>query len=263
MLSIAGLSFGYRGAPVLSELALQAPAGVLTAVLGPNGVGKSTLLKLIAGLLPAPRDRVRLDGTDLSRLTRTRRAQRIAYLPQMTTPAQVSVFEAVLLGRLPHPSGRTDTDLVLVEEMLQRLGLACLSDRPVTQLSGGELQKVLIARALVQEPRLLLLDEPVNHLDLRNQIEVLETIQGVVQDQNLVGLVVLHDLNLALRFAERVLLLGPGGAIHTGAMAELRTDQVEQAYGIAVVRGEVGGLPVMIPRGAAVAADAGARRRRA
>ncbi|MFB1487657.1 MULTISPECIES: ABC transporter ATP-binding protein [unclassified Thiocapsa] len=251
MLAIEALHFGYPGAPVLSGLSAQAPPGALTAVLGPNGVGKSTLLKLVAGILPLQAGRIRLDDAELPQLSRARRARLVAYLPQMTQPVQVSVFEAVLLGRLPHAGADTDkgVDLVAVEQMLYRLGLAHLSDRPVTRLSGGELQKVLIARALVQNPRLLMLDEPVNHLDLRNQIEVMETIRGVVRDRKLAGLVVLHDLNLALRFADRFLLLGPAGATHCGAMADLDAERVRTAYGIPVVRGEVGGYAVMVPRG--------------
>ena len=249
MLAIEALHFGYPGAPVLSGLAAQAPPGALTAVLGPNGVGKSTLLKLVAGILPLQSGRIRLDGADLPHLSRARRARMVAYLPQMTRPVQVSVFEAVLLGRLPHAGADNAADLVVVEQMLYRLGLAHLSDRPVTTLSGGELQKVLIARALVQHPRLLMLDEPVNHLDLRNQIEVMETIRDVVRDRDLAGLVVLHDLNLALRFADRFLLLGPAGATHCGSMADLDAEQVRMAYGIPVVRGEVGGYAVMVPRG--------------
>lgn len=251
MLEIEQLSFGYpqRGArPVLDRLDLMAAGGELLAVLGPNGVGKSTLLKLIAGLLPAAPGRLQLDGHDLAPLSRRARARRIAYLPQITATAEVSVFEAVLLGRLPHlglrPSAR---DLVLVETLLRDLDLAALSGRRVTRLSGGELQKVVIARALVQEPRLLLLDEPVNHLDLRNQLAVLRSIQALARERALITLIVLHDLNLALRFADRFLLLGPGAVVQSGGMEALTPAAVQTAYGVEVVRGEVGGRPVMVP----------------
>ncbi|MBK5939917.1 ABC transporter ATP-binding protein [Halochromatium roseum] len=238
-----------NGRPLLlDQLNLSVASGELLAVLGPNGVGKSTLLKLIAGLLPCKQGRIGIDTTDLNALSRRERAQRIAYLPQMTEIASVTVFEAVLLGRLPHlglqPSER---DLAMVETMLCDLGLAPLSGRRVSRLSGGELQKVVIARALVQEPRLLLLDEPVNHLDLRNQIAVLRSIQALTRAHALITLVVLHDLNLALRFADRFLLLGPHAAVTTGCMEALASEAVGAAYGITVIRGEVGGLPVMVP----------------
>ena len=206
------------------------------------------MLKLIAGLLPCKQGRICVEDTDLVSLSRRERAQRIAYLPQITETAPVTVFEAVLLGRLPHlglqPSER---DLAMVDTTLCDLGLAPLSARRVGRLSGGELQKVVIARALVQEPRLLLLDEPVNHLDLRNQIAVLRSIQALTRAHALITLVVLHDLNLALRFADRFLLMGPRAAVTTGNMDALASEAVGAAYGIKVIRGEVAGQPVMVP----------------
>jgi len=260
MLEINRLSFAYgpgayadmsacnRAPALLDQLSLSVAPGELLAVLGPNGVGKSTLLKLIAGLLPCQQGRICVDDTDLVSLSRCERARRIAYLPQITATAQVTVFEAVLLGRLPHLGLQpSEHDLVMVDAIIRDLGLAPLSGRRVGQLSGGELQKVLIARALVQEPRLLLLDEPVNHLDLRNQIGVLRSIRALARERSLITLVVLHDLNLALRFADRFLLLGPRAAVTTGCMELLAAEAVEAAYGIKVIRGEVGGQPVMVP----------------
>ncbi|EIC21594.1 ABC transporter ATP-binding protein [Thiorhodovibrio frisius] len=256
MLEIDRVSFAYPGsaavngsarALLLDQLSLSSAPGELLAVLGPNGAGKSTLLKLIAGLLPCKQGRIRVDATDLDSLSRRERARRIAYLPQITETAQVTVFEAVLLGRLPHlglqPSER---DLEVVDAMICDLGLAPLSARRVGRLSGGELQKVVIARALVQEPRLLLLDEPVNHLDLRNQIAVLRSIQQLARERALITLVVLHDLNLALRFADRFLLLGPA-AVSSGQMDALGSADIRAAYGIEVIRGQVGGHAVMVP----------------
>lgn len=247
--ALAGAPAGKRSLPLLDQLSLSVAAGELLAVLGPNGVGKSTLLKLVAGLLPCRQGRMAVDGTDLDSLSRRQRARRIAYLPQIAETAQVTVFEAVLLGRLPHlglqPSER---DLAMVDAIICDLGLAPLSGRRVGRLSGGELQKVVIARALVQEPRLLLLDEPVNHLDLRNQITVLRSIQALARERALITLIVLHDLNLALRFADRFLLLGPHAAVSSGPMKALGREAVRSAYGIDVIRGEVGGHPVMVPR---------------
>jgi iron complex transport system ATP-binding protein len=251
MLEIERLSFAYAGngsALLLDELSLSAEGGELLAVLGPNGVGKSTLLKLIAGLLTAQAGRIRVDAIELGPLAPRERAQRVAYLPQISATAQVSVFEAVLLGRLPHLDLRpSERDLALVDAMISDLGLARLSGRRVSRLSGGELQKVAIARALVQQPRLLLLDEPVNHLDLRNQVAVLSSIRDLARSHALITLVVLHDLNLALRFADRFLLLGPDATVTTGPITELAADDAGAAYGVDVVRGQVGAQPVMIP----------------
>jgi len=266
MLEIERLSFAYARAAagcalrrptgdaggrarLLDRLSLAVGAGELLAVLGPNGAGKSTLLKLVAGLLPAQQGRILVDGTDLGSLGAVQRARRVAYLPQIAETAQVTVFEAVLLGRLPHLGLQPgERDLAMVDAIICELGLAPLSARRVGRLSGGELQKVLIARALAQEPRVLLLDEPVNHLDLRNQITVLRSIQKLVRERALITLVVLHDLNLALRFADSFLLLGAEAAVTTGPMQTLGSDHVRSAYGIDVISGRVGGYPVMVAR---------------
>jgi iron complex transport system ATP-binding protein len=254
-LRIQGLAFSYAGAgsddraaPVLDQLDLNVGRGALLVVLGPNGVGTSTLLKLVAGLLPFREGVIQLDALDLTGLSARERARRVAYLPQLSASTEVSVFEAVLLGRLPHLGvGPGQRDLAVVDRTLRALGLAPLSARRVTRLSGGELQKVLIARALVQEPQLLLLDEPVNHLDLRNQMAVLRSIQAQARERQLATLVVLHDINLALRFADQFLLMGPDATSTQGPIADLAPEAVGDAYGIEVIRGEVDGRPVMVP----------------
>jgi len=259
MLEIDRLSFAYQASalavsadgsnvPLLDQLSLTVRVGELVVVLGPNGAGKSTLLKLIAGVLPLRHGRIRVDATDLAELSARDRARRVAYLPQLGTTSEVTVFEAVLLGRLPHLGiSPGEQDLMAVDEMICALGLAPLSQRRVTRLSGGELQKVLIARALVQSPRLLLLDEPVNHLDLRNQMAVLRSIRVQVRQRGLASLVVLHDINLALRFADRFLLLAEDATVAQGAIDALAPEAVSDAYGIEVTKGELDGVTVMIP----------------
>ncbi len=253
MLRIADLTLGYGPVALLTGLDLVLSPGELLAVLGPNGAGKTTLLKALVQLGPARCQcaRLELDGEDVTRLGRRARARRIAYLPQQSQPVPIGVVDAVMLGRLPHrrwSAGGASADLTLVEELLRALDLDALAERRCTELSGGELQKVLIARALAQTPRLLALDEPVNHLDLANQLEVLELVRGTLRARQLPGLVVLHDLNLALRFADRFLLLDGQGGAYGGPIADLDPDLAGHAYGIELVRGTVAGHALLVAR---------------
>lgn len=248
MLQIADLTLGYGCRTLVQGLSLRVAGGEVLAVLGPNGAGKSTFIRTVAALHPARSGQLRLDDQDLVRMKVPQRARQLAYLAQSTHAVATSVFDAVLLGRMPHFGWHAgQDDLQRVQQILARLGLLGLAARRCTELSGGELQKVLIARALAQQPRLLLLDEPVNHLDLANQLEVLALVRQAACEEGLVALVVLHDLNLALRFADRYLLLqGPQGC-HQGRMHELQAGQVEQVYRVPVVRGTVGGHSLIVP----------------
>lgn len=248
MLRARDLAFGHGARVLLRGLALDARPGEMLAVLGPNGAGKTTLLKVLAHLLPPHAGTLSLDDVALTGLTPPERARRVAYLPQQNEVAAVTVFEAVLLGRVPHLGWQVgEADLARVEDILGRLGLTALAGRSCAALSGGELQKVLIGRALAQAPRLLLLDEPVNHLDLANQIDVLSLVRATTREHHLVTLVVIHDLNLALRFADRVLLLDGRGGCESGAMDGLDPERVERAYGVPVARGMVAGFPLLVP----------------
>lgn len=248
MLEIQNLSIGHGRRNLLQGLDLMVRPGEVLAVLGPNGAGKTTLLKALAHLLPPQSGNLHLDGISLTGLSRPERARQVAYLPQTSDIVPVTVFEAIMLGRMPHLGWQvTEADLARVDDILIGLGLADLAGRSCATLSGGELQKVLIGRTLAQAPRLLLLDEPVNHLDLANQVEVLNLVRATTRDQAFVTLVVIHDLNLALRFADRFLLLdGQGGAL-TGTLAELTPQAVERVYRVRVARGEVAGHPLMVP----------------
>jgi iron complex transport system ATP-binding protein len=170
ILSVDGLSFRYNSHPVLQDVTFEAPSGQILGVLGVNGAGKSTLLKCINKVLQPHSGSVLLDGTNLLRLRGDAVARRIGYVPQRYNADQVTVFDAVLLGRKPHIKwAATERDLRVVERLLKLMGLEAYALRSVSTLSGGEAQKVVIARALAQEPKVLLLDEPTSSLDLRNQ----------------------------------------------------------------------------------------------
>jgi len=224
MLQARELAIGYPGRRVGSGFTLELRPGEVLALLGPNGGGKTTLLKTLLGLIPPLGGDVLLDGVPLSGVPLRERALHMAYVPQVaTTGFGFLAREVVLMGRTAHsglfspPSAR---DRAAVIEAMARLGIAELAERPVTELSGGERQLVLVARALAQEPSAVILDEPTASLDFGNQGRVLREIHGLAR----AGLAVMfttHDPNHALRFADRALLVRDGGTLAQGPAQEL------------------------------------------
>ncbi|KAA0695077.1 ABC transporter ATP-binding protein [Halopseudomonas laoshanensis] len=234
-LLIRDTAVGYRRRKVLENLQL-APieAGSLVAVLGPNGVGKSTLLKGLAGLLHCQGTQ-ELHGETLQHLPHWRRNQLIGYLPQSLPQAtSLVVYECLYAAcRI----GLADIDGAAIEQRIEQvvaeLDIHSLALRRLSELSGGQRQMVGLAQVLVRQPQLLLLDEPTSALDLRWQLTVLERVKRVSRDTGAIALVASHDLNLALRFCDQVLLLGPGGACQMGRPAEVLTAaSLAQAYGV-------------------------------
>ncbi len=207
ILAVEGLEFGYNSHPVLKDVRFEVCRGELFAILGNNGAGKSTLLRCLNRILTPRAGAILIDGEDLAALTRLDVARRVGYVAQRHESTRVTVFDAVLLGRRPHIRwDATEKDMAVVRGVLAALGLEEFSLRYLDELSGGELQKVIIARALAQEPRVLLLDEPTSNLDLRNQYEVLRIVKQAARERDIAAVVVMHDINLAMRFADRFLL---------------------------------------------------------
>lgn len=237
MLNVENLSYRLNsGRQILSSISFSAEAGSLCAVIGPNGAGKSTLLKLITGLLKPSSGSVSFMGADTLSLSRKESAKRMAYLPQTSNSVPCLVSDAVLLGRKPYISWYPSAaDREKSDEVIERLGLSHIRDKSVTELSGGEFQKVLIARALVQNASVLLLDEPVNHLDVKNQIEIMDAAKEITKEEGFATLVVIHDLNLALRYADTVLLLDQGSALYSGDKDGLSEEVLSDAYGINIL----------------------------
>ncbi|WP_339134339.1 MAG: ABC transporter ATP-binding protein [Candidatus Electrothrix sp. GW3-4] len=250
MLQLNKLSFAFNGTNILDNISFRLGSGEMTALLGVNGSGKSTLLKTINGILKPRQGAVLVEGRALKDLSGKEIARRIGYMPQKSGGVICTVFDAVLLGRKPH-FGRTVTprDLEVVEGMLKRLGMERLALRETTELSGGELQKVVIARALVQEPKVLLLDEPVNHLDVRNQLETMSILQELTQEMNLLTITVLHDLSIALRYANRFVLLKDGGLHACGDREVMTPGAIREVFGMHALIREVDGIPVVLPLG--------------
>jgi len=235
MLKVQHLRFSYGKRNVLSDVSFETGAGEILAVLGPNGSGKSTLLRCLTGILRPKQGAMTLNDRAIANCTAEQRAQWIAYVPQKVETAPLSVFESVLLGRKPYFTWKASKyDLEKVEEILDRLGLDTLAQRPVDQLSGGESQKVALARVLVQEPQLLLLDEPTSSLDLKNQVEILVLLRKIVRERNLTAILTMHDINVAIRYTDRFLLLQNGKLVGNVLRDGLTPELIENVYGLPV-----------------------------
>jgi iron complex transport system ATP-binding protein len=245
---VIGVEFRYDSRSVLRNIRFMLKAGELLAVLGPNGVGKTTLLKCINANLRPTAGSVLVDGLDVLRMDSMDIARRVGYVAQRAEAARLTVFDAVLLGRRPHLRWRLgEQDLRLAGAAIERLSLVPLAMRYIDQLSGGELQKVAIARALVQEPRLLLLDEPTSSLDLKNQIDILKIIRQVTDQHEVAAVMTMHDLNKALRWADKFIFLRDGAVFAAGRSNEVTAEMVAAVYGVPVEIHLHRGCPWIIP----------------
>jgi iron complex transport system ATP-binding protein len=248
-LSIDGLSFGYNAKPVLDGIRLEVKPEV-TALIGPNAAGKSTLLKCISGMLRGQGE-IRLDGRELATISHADLVRRIGYLPQeMPQDASLTVLEAVLMGRMNSLGWRVRAgDLTPVMETLAALGIHPLASRHLVELSGGQRQMVSIAQAMVRRPEVLVMDEPTNSLDMRYQLELFELIRDITRTHRMTTITAMHDLNLAARFADTVILLSKGAIAAMGKPSEvITTEMLATVYGIEA-RVTLGrdGIPRIIP----------------
>ncbi|QWF21935.1 ABC transporter ATP-binding protein [Nocardioides sp. LMS-CY] len=246
------LTLGYGERVVSTGLSLAVPPGRLTAVIGPNACGKSTLLRALVRLQEPRAGRVELDGVDLRRLRPREVARRIGFLPQrMVAPEGISVTHLVRRGRYPHRDWRstwTDVDEAAVTRALLDTGVEDLASRRIEELSGGQAQRVWLAMVLAQETELLLLDEPTTFLDLAHQYDLLRLLARL-RDAGRTVVVVLHDVNQAARFADHLVAMQAGRVVAAGAPAEVVTaDLVEQVFGLAceVVPDPVAGSPMVV-----------------
>jgi iron complex transport system ATP-binding protein len=249
-LTVTGIRFTYNGNgdPVLSDVNFSLDQGKIMCILGVNGAGKSTLLKCMNRILKPQCGSVLVDGEDLLGMSQNKVARRMGYVPQRHPEARLTVFEAVLMGRKPHIRWTmTGDDYELVEKIIQKIGIEHLAMRAVSDLSGGEIQKVAIARALAQSPKILLLDEPTSNLDLKNQLEVMELIRTVVADQQLSAVVAIHDLNIAARFTDSFLFLKDHRIYSVTSRKDLDPKMIREVYGVEVALREISGHTVVVP----------------
>ncbi len=246
---VRGLRFSYGEKIVFEDVSFEVDEGEILTILGPNGSGKTTLLKCLNKLLK-PKGSVFIDSFDISKLNEKELAKLVGYVPQMHSPAfPYRVVDVVVSGRAPHLGFSTPTkeDYELAYSILDRLGLSHLADRPYTQLSGGELRLVLIARALIQQPKVLLLDEPTSHLDLKNRVLVLKILKEVAKE----GIAIImseHDPNLASLFSDKVLLMHKGKIVSYGSVQDvLNKENIVKVYGVDVEIFENNGKRYIFP----------------
>jgi iron complex transport system ATP-binding protein len=221
---------------VLRDVSVGVRRGELVALLGANGAGKSTVVKVACGLVKPTRGRVTLAGRDIADMTRSAVARAVAVVEQSSQPALAfTVREVVSMGRAPHQGAwmaSSDEDASVIDAALRRCDLTGLEHRVVTELSGGEQKRVSIARALAQTPDVLLLDEPGAFLDVRHQLSLYELLLEETRSRNLACLVVMHDLNVAAQFADRVVLLAEGRVVGDGTVEEVMTyRKLEETFG--------------------------------
>ncbi|GAA2109468.1 ABC transporter ATP-binding protein [Kocuria atrinae] len=237
-LQVRHLTADYGAGPVLSEISLDIPRGAITVLVGANGCGKSTLLKTIARQLKPSHGEVLLDGEDTGTWSRTQFARRVGFLPQdPVAPEGVTVLDLISRGRHPHRGafGRwRPSDDQAVAEAVELTGLESYLDRQVTELSGGQRQRVWIALALAQQTDVLLLDEPTTYLDISHQVEVLDILADLQRQRGITLVMVLHELNMAARYADRMVAIKDGTVLASGTAEDVMTDHtVSGVFGMA------------------------------
>ena len=243
MIQAEHVHFSYRGAPeVLKDLNLREEAGHCLAFLGNNGAGKSTFLKCLNRILEPQDGLIVVDGMEIRDTPRAQIAKKLAYVEQHTEVSRLTVYDTVLLGRKPHMHfGPGEEDYAIVDSVIARMHLEALKLRYIDEISGGELQKVVLSRALAQQPKVLLLDEPTASLDLKNQHEVMGIVSQIARNDRITVVVVIHDLNLALKYCDRFLLLREGKAYRYGDSSIITSEAIRDVYGVDATIAEIAG----------------------
>lgn len=250
MVEINNITFAYNrnSRYILEDVSFDIEKNQCIAILGNNGAGKSTLLKCIDRICPAEEGVVLVDNENIFKMSKTAMAKNIAYVPQNSTSINMTVFDSILLGRKPYIKwDATSEDREIVCDIIQKMKLEDFVLRNVSELSGGEAQKVMLARALAQEPKLLLLDEPTSNLDPRNQHEVLRIVKKIAQEHNICVAIIIHDLNLAIRYCDRFVFLKDSQVFSYGGLEIMTPENIEEVYQIHVHIIEHMGIPVIVP----------------
>ncbi|RJS78716.1 ABC transporter ATP-binding protein [Methanophagales archaeon] len=249
-LKVKEMEFSYASTPILENVCMELAPSEILGIVGPNGAGKSTLLRCIDRILKPQRGSILLDGQEIKEMSRMEIARRMGYVPQTSHRVfPATVFDTVLMGRRPHLGWRSnEEDVEKVLEVLKLLEIVEFALRDFNEISGGQQQKVLIARALAQEADVLLLDEPTSNLDIRHQLEAMDIIKKLVKEKGISAIMAIHDLNLGSRYSDRVIMLNGGTIIDAGNPASVLTpENIKRVYGVeAAVRNE-SGRPYIVP----------------
>ena len=234
MLSVENLSFGYdKSVPVLRGVDMRLDEGQVGILLGRNGAGKTTLFKIMTGILKPDGGRILYDGRDLLQMPRRERAQIVAYVPQQIEFGELTVFQTVLTGRVSFYTVKpSKSDLQVVERILAETGLEEVSCRNVNELSGGERQKVAIARALAQEPRVLVFDEPTGNLDIANELLIIREAKKIAHEKGIIVISSIHDLNQAMFFGDRFFFMKDGAIRFQGGPEVFDETVIRDIYGV-------------------------------
>ena len=251
MLSVENVTFRYdrQGPDVLRGVNLELKSGEIGILLGRNGSGKTTLFQNILGILNPRSGTIRLDGEDSRRLSRAQRARRIAYVPQDIRFGALSVFDSVLMGRVSYFGMKAgQADYLAVERILRDMGLEGFAQRNVEELSGGERQKIAVARAMAQEPKLMEFDEPTGNLDIANEQQIITEARRLAREKHIGILSSLHDLNRAMDFGDKFFFLKDGVVKYTGGKECFREDVLRDIFDIDVKIVRVDGQPVILQK---------------
>lgn len=249
-LEVCDLGFRYGEDWIFKDVSFSVESGDLLAVMGPNGVGKTTLLRCLNGILKPSAGKVIVNGEDVTKVSRMEIARIMGYVPQYADPQRITAFDSILLGRRPHMGWTvSDKDLNMVESVISLLGLDPLRLRHLDEMSGGERQKVAVARAMVQDPSVLLLDEPTSSLDMKNSLDIMSIVNHVVSSHGLAAVTTIHDINGAFRFADTCLFLKEGRIEQLCSPSEVSEEVIERVYGVNVDIIDHRGVPVVVPGG--------------
>lgn len=253
-LEMQNVTLGYGRNVVVEGVTLQVKPGEMVALVGPNGCGKSTIIRALSRVISPYSGRILLDGKDISRIPRRDLARRLGVVPQMPLlPSTFTAFEIVLMGRNPHLGllqYEGPGDMAIAWQAMEKTSTRHLARRRIGELSGGEIQSVVIARVLAQETEAVLLDEPTANLDIGRQIEILDLIKGLCRSDGLTVVAALHDLNLAAQYCDRLVLISNGRIYAEGTPGEvINTENIRQVYGAGsyIYSHPLSGLPVVLP----------------
>lgn len=248
MLRVEGLSFSFGGRKVLDDVSFSAEKGQIVSILGPNGVGKTTMLRCMCNILRPEGGKVAIDGKDVSEMSKNELAKSLAFVPQTVPRTHMTVYDSVLLGRKPYINiSVAARDLEITSKAVGEMGLRDLALEYADRISGGEFQKVQIARAIAQEPKVMILDEPTNNLDISNQHRTMEMVSDMVSRLGVCAVMTMHDINLSAYYSDVLVFVKDGRVEACGGKEIVTPELVKKVYGMDVDVIDHGSTPFIVP----------------